>query len=181
MTGSDKQRKPKAKRKQSSPSKKRSADKKAKRSLGGASTMGEAKRNKRGQWTRVLNPVAKRVIVKEPEPYYAPPGRYGMDWNEIGEGLEHDAPMPDEYMPMLTSKALPRLIDHIMPTLDPQRKRALRERIHARVQQRRNAAATEQRKVRGYADQDEREHRARRLTRNEKSALKRLKELLRKR
>lgn len=128
-----------------------------------------------------FNPVAKRQVLVPAPAYYEPPGRYGMAWDEIGEGLERNAPMPDEYMPLLTTKALPRLIDHIMPTLSPERKRALRERIHARVQQRRNAADTEQRKVRGYADRDEQEHRARRITRKEKSALKRLKELLRKR
>ena len=121
-------------------------------------------------------PVAKRQVFKDAPAYYEVPGRYGMGWDEIGTGLVKDAPMPDEYMPLLSNKDLPRLIDHILPTLNPERKMILRERIQARVQNSRNIYRSKQQQEREAL-----EFRARRLTSNEKAGLKRLKELLRKR
>lgn len=139
------------------------------------------KRNKAGRFTRVYMPVARKRVIKATPAYYEPPGRYGMDWDEIGEGLSTDAAYTDDAIPFLSNKLLPRLIDHVMPTLNPERKRVVKERLQAKVQRKRNEHVKVSNKER-----KEKEYRARRLTKNErrtlqnsKDALKRLKALLR--
>lgn len=126
-------------------------------------------------------PVARKRVIKATPAYYEPPGRYGMDWDEIGEGLSTDAAYTDDAIPLLSDRLLPRLIDHIMPTLNPERKRVVKDRLQAKVQRKRNAYVKAKTKQR-----EEATHHARRLTKNERrtleksrDALKRLKALLR--
>ena len=153
--------------------------------MGGAKSSYDAlvnkARNPQGERKHVrkpqaLNPVAKRVVVihKEDQSHrgHLVAGRWGKRW-EYMDG-EHDrVPYDTELIPLLTTRGLPRLIDHIMPTLNPERKRRLMETmqsiIHAK--QRKHEKETEPALDQGTG--------SRRYTKREKRTLYELRKRLR--
>lgn len=122
-------------------------------------------------------PVAKQVVVvHKPDPLEEISGRHGLRWEYYKS--EHDTVDYDtEMLPLLSPKMLPRLIDHMFPNLDPRRKKELAQKnwagkMHAAQRKAERAAAP-------ALESGDAEHRARRYTKRERGALKRLKQLLR--
>lgn len=131
------------------------------------------KRNEKGRFTRVYYPKARRVVLREQD-YYAVPGRHGMAWEHMGEGLVERAPYdPEEIARIRQAGGIPRLVDHVLPFLNGERRRKVIENIQS-------ISHAKQRAMMG----NDPAHRARRLSKAERrvkrkeNELKKLKALL---
>jgi hypothetical protein len=117
-----------------------------------------------------------RTIYKDKPAYHEPSGMMGKDWMEIELGGR--APYDPSMLPLLSTRMLPKLVDHVLPTLNPERKRQLVQTLQSITHAKQREYEREQARIRGYADKDEPDKQARRLSKSEGRSLKRLKALL---
>jgi hypothetical protein len=77
----------------------------------------------KGKWLRVLD---------MPNPLHEPPGRHGMQWDHMGEGLERNAPYDVESMVVVRKLGgVKGLARRMMPHLSPDRVEKVVDRVEA--------------------------------------------------
>ena len=89
-------------------------------------------KHKEGSGKRCFNPKARTRVYLPAEDYYAVPGRHGIAWEHMGEGLTDNAAYDPESMALVRSMGgIRKLVNRMMPMLSPQRKALLIERFES--------------------------------------------------
>jgi hypothetical protein len=112
------------------------------------------RKRKAKPWTLADNlyqPVSKRKVYVDPKPYEIP-GRYGVQWEYMGEGLSPRAPYDADSMAHVRKMGgMKALIDKVCPGLHPARKAQLLERMNSISHAKQRAALLEHIKDKGAA------------------------------